>query len=390
MANGGSTGKQDASRIAGLDALRGVAGLSVVVFHAFDVQASKHPWWMRFIGQGAEGVGLFFILSALTLGISWDHRRRQGESVGWGIFMVRRYWRIAPLFYVALGLAAFTTHGNPAFAPHQMAHDPFTWASLLAHVTFLFAWIPAYQNSWIGVGWSIGTEMSFYLLFPWIVRRVLPRVTPEGLIAVGLILVWAWPYLLTHLPGTTWAPWTGAFLFWSLPRQFIWFALGLWIWKRYTLWQPRHFLWAGLWVFLTVMVANHVWKNPATEMLVWFVPLGLLVWLVAHHLPMLAPISRSRLLAYLGKRSYSLYLFHWIILQAVVLRWLPHMHQAGPEGLWLRLAALLPLSVLFSELGYRFIEKPGMAYGKRWIEKHWQIPRRKTVEARGRQEQWGG
>lgn len=229
MTNDGVAEDRDVPRISGLDALRGGAGLSVVVFHAFNVHASKHPWWMRFIGQGAEGVGLFFILSALTLGLSWDHRRRQGESVTWSTFMARRYWRIAPLFYLALVLAAFTTHGNPAFAPHQMAHDPFTWGSLLAHVTFLFAWIPAYQNSWIGVGWSIGTEMSFYLLFPWIVRRVLPRVKPEGLILIGLALIWAWPYVLTHFPGTTWAPWTGAFLFWSLPRQFIWFAVGLWI-----------------------------------------------------------------------------------------------------------------------------------------------------------------
>ncbi len=361
----------DVPRLRGLDALRGLAGLSVVVFHAFLINPTRHGWWMRFVGQGAEGVGLFFILSALTLGMSWDYRRQQyGAPPSSTEFWARRFWRIAPLFYLSLLLTALLTHGNPQFAPSQMAHNPFTWASLLAHLSFLFAWIPAFQNSWIGVGWSIGTEMSFYALFPWLVTRVLPRLRPEGLLVVGIALVWLWPRMAVHIPMTHWPAWTGAFLLWSLPRQFIWFAIGLWIWKRRNLWQPKRSWWAILWLALVIPIANTVWTNPQTELLVWLLPLGLLVWLVSHNVPAFRLIAQSRVFAYVGTRSYSLYLLHWILLQAILVRYVPGMHQPGTWGLVLRLAVLLPLSLGLSIVSYHYIEKPGMTYGKQWIHRH--------------------
>lgn len=357
-------------RIQGLDALRGLAGLSVVIFHAYLINATPHGWWMRFIGQGAEGVGLFFILSALTLGLSWDYRQRHAEPVSWWKFWMRRFWRIAPLFYLALILAAVSTHGNPTYAPPSLAKNPFNWGSLLAHVSFLFAWIPAYQNSWIGVGWSIGTEVSFYLLFPWIVERILPRWRPEGLLCLGLALIWLWPYVLNHLSGVHLPSWAGAFELWSLPRQFIWFAIGLWIWKRYDLVKPRHVIWGLLWIAMVIPIANHIWRNPGTELLVWLVPLGLLVWLVAHNLPLFAPLAHSRLLSFVGARSYGLYLLHWIVLQALILPLVPDMHRGGTWGLALRVAALLPVSIWLSHLSYRYIEKPGQALGRHLME-HW-------------------
>ena len=357
------------TRVLGLDVLRGVAGLSVLIFHAFLIEPTHQGWWMRFIGQGAEGVGLFFILSALTLGLSWDAHAKKGMAQSRWAFWARRFWRIAPLYYIALLVAALFTRGNVQFAPRAMAHNPFTWGSLLAHLSFLFAWIPAYQNSWIGVGWSIGTEMSFYLLFPWIVEKVIPRVRPEGLVGIGLALVWGWPWFLTHLPFMQWPGWTGAFQLWSLPRQFIWFAIGLWIWKR-SGWKPHSGLWALLWIALTLSLANERWINPQTELLVWVFPLGLLVWLVFHQHWAMRLFSRSRLLAYVGIRSYSLYLWHWLILQAVLLRFVPDMHMTGTEGLLVRVAVLLPLSLGVSVVSYRFIEQPGIRYGRRWIARH--------------------
>lgn len=79
------------------------------------------------------------------------------------------------MFYAALLISWLIGRGQLKFAPPSMAHDPFTVGNLLAHLSFLFGWIPAYQNSWIGVEWSIGAEVTFYLLFPWVIRRILPH-----------------------------------------------------------------------------------------------------------------------------------------------------------------------------------------------------------------------
>lgn len=58
----------------GLDGLRGLAILAVLLFHAYIVRPLSGLMWSRTVGQGAEGVGLFYIVSALTLAASWRQR----------------------------------------------------------------------------------------------------------------------------------------------------------------------------------------------------------------------------------------------------------------------------------------------------------------------------
>ncbi|MHB1957033.1 MAG: acyltransferase family protein [Sulfobacillus sp.] len=125
-----------------------------------------------------------------------------------------------------------------------------------------------------------------------------------------------------------------------------------------------------LWVALTLPLANEVWTNPQTELLVWVFPLGLLVWLVFHQHWAVRLFTRNRLLGYVGTHSYSLYLWHWLILQAILLRFVPDMHMTGTRGLLLRVAVLLPLSLGVSMVSYRFIEQPGIRCGRRWIARY--------------------
>jgi peptidoglycan/LPS O-acetylase OafA/YrhL len=92
-----------------IDALRGVAVFDVIMSHAQrDVElwgymgskATLSPWLHCITAQGARGVQLFFVLSALTLCNS-QSQRRTGENT-WIDFFSRRFFRIAPMFYAAL------------------------------------------------------------------------------------------------------------------------------------------------------------------------------------------------------------------------------------------------------------------------------------------------
>lgn len=352
-------------RLETLDVLRGVAIISVVLFHAFVVRPPHGSWEMRFIGQGAEGVGLFFILSALTIGLSWDWRKTQDQNPRYA-FWARRFWRIVPLFYLVLVATPLLTQGQLKFAPPLMA-TPFTWRNFLAHITFVFGWIPAYQNSWIGVEWSLGAEMSFYLLFPWIAQSVLPRLKPEGFLIASAGLAWIWPVMMTHIPALSWPHWAYAFLLWAFPSQLMWFAMGLWIWQRRA-WRPKSWLWALLWGAVAIVIANHVW-NPRWERFAWLLPDLLLVWIAWHDLPAMRWFTHLRPLAFLGKRSYSVYLIHWLVLKAVVLPWIPGADAATVDGFVIRTATVLALTLGLAELSFHYVEKPGIAWGKTWIRR---------------------
>lgn len=374
---GGAAG--GGARHPGLDALRGLAIVGVLLFHAYIVNVIPHLLWSRTVGQGAEGVGLFFIVSALTLSASWHNRKRRDPKPT-AAFWARRFFRIAPLFYVVLVIAWLIGQGKPGYAPNAMAQNVFTPGNLLAHVTFAFGWIPAYQNSWLGVEWSIGTEMAFYLLFPLLVLWLMPRVGPIRVLFLGFVTSLAWPWVMAHV-FAPWPGWAYAFLFWSLPGQAVWFALGL---ALYGFPRPgRGLEGLSLWMIAAVALAVALMNvPPAYGAVMWAIPGGLLTYAVWHRLPGVRSVTQSRWLQYAGTRSYSWYLLHWPILTAVVLPYFPDAGQQGALGFVARLLPMAGLTIVAGELSYRFVEEPARQWGQGLIARWGWTPRRVPASPR--------
>lgn len=364
----GSSGHSSAApvRHAGLDALRGLAILAVLAFHAWVVQPLWGWAWTHTVGQGAHGVGLFFLVSALTLAASWRYRQgRDRRPVR--AFWARRWWRIAPLFYLALLLAWAVSPGNPKVVPRAMVHHVFTVGNLLAHLTFVFGWIPAYQNSWIGVEWSIGVEVTFYLFFPWLITRVLPQVGATALLVLSVAALLLWPWLLPRLYWAPWPHWAGAYLYWSFLAQATPLMAGLVVWSTTAPRRGQGRFWGIAWLALTVGVLVHHWALREAAAL-WALPSGLLTYLVWHDVPALRFVGHNRLLRYIGTRSYSWYLLHWVILKEVVLKTVVPAMGGGALACCWRLGTLLLLTAASGEITYRLVEQPGIRLGRRWIE----------------------
>ncbi len=171
--------------IAGLDVLRGLAILGVLVYHG--VAGNLH--WAAWSGvarmvvhvatYGSTGVHLFFLLSGfLITGILLDGRTKPHAM---RTFYVRRALRILPAYLVMLIVLK--------------AAGVIGWRFVLACLLYIanMAKLVGASNSEYGSLWSLAVEEQFYLVWPWIVRRLslraLARVATALCIATVLLRV---------------------------------------------------------------------------------------------------------------------------------------------------------------------------------------------------------
>lgn len=150
----------------GLDALRGVAVLAVVFYHGLH-------WWpppalssapavkllSSLAAPGWLGVNLFFVLSGfLITGILLDTRTRPDY---WKSFYTRRVLRILPLYLVLLLVLRF--------------YNNLSWTYLVLCLFYLANFTYALHLEGYGPLWSLAVEEQFYLVWPFLVRRLSPR-----------------------------------------------------------------------------------------------------------------------------------------------------------------------------------------------------------------------
>lgn len=146
-----------------LDALRGIAILGVVLVHSGILSGQQHTLYViAFTGQ--RGVQLFYMVSAFTLFMTLDSRRTEQKEIS--NFFIRRFFRIAPLFYLAI-VANLLLYGRSL-----IIDDKLSALDIISGFLFLHGLCPRTINSVAIGGWSIAVETSFYLLVPMLYYRI--------------------------------------------------------------------------------------------------------------------------------------------------------------------------------------------------------------------------
>lgn len=346
-----------APKLVALDALRGIAFLAVFSFHAYGITPGLPGWITATLSQGYFGVELFFCLSALTLCMSWD-ARRAGESRPYLAYLVRRFFRIAPLFYLAI--LGYRLSGWNDAGP----------AAIAATVTFTHGFLPATINRVVPGCWSIADEMLFYLFMPWLFfhltttrRALLATAGAYGVGALASRLVRR-AAIGAGVPGYL----ASDFGWYWLPAQLGWFLLGI---TLYRLLRPRlrgeqapgprdRATSAALLLgALALAVGGIAGVLPAKNVLSMGVIAGLVAGLVLHPWPLLVnPATRM-----LGIWSFSAYLTHFAALEAA--RRLGLEATGRPPLVSLGLVAVVGLSMTAaaSALLSRLVERPGIRLG---------------------------
>ncbi|MEP1420216.1 MAG: acyltransferase [Erythrobacter sp.] len=344
MTNGPGAGalrtdfQQNASRR--FKAVDGLRALAVALVFAV------HGYFNVFRG-GFIGVDIFFVISGFVI-----TRSLVTDGINFKRFYIHRFFRILPPILPVLVFFAIANLFGLALASWQDI-----WLSLLS----LMNWGRAFgytEGGFLGHFWSLGIEEQFYLVWPFaLVLLLKENVRQHSIVILAAVLAafvlwqfWMSQQSVPHariyngLDTRASQLLLGALLFFVLPRITI----------------PKA-------VFLAAVVALAVIVftiNSTTQFYVSYgiALIGILAFIVVGYCaqntgglvgPLEWPVTQ-----WLGRRSYAIYLWHWPMIGLCV--------EAGQSIGARRFVALfvaLVLTLVLSELSYRFVEKP--AYGLR-------------------------
>ena len=363
------------ARLDAIDALRGFAALGVIAVHSSQ-QIPPFPGPLLTLAQqGGYGVQLFYVISAFTLFLSLFLRRSNHSLRD---FFIRRFFRIAPLFWCAMLFYLFRDGLGPRY---WLGDAPgITPFNLLATATFTNGFNPYWINSVVPAEWSVAVEMVFYLSVPFLYQRI--KTARSAWVNA---LAWLALSLLALRMGREFLPisdprlWND-FLYLWLPYQMPVFALGFvlfFIYRRLQAALPAlpHKKAKSLGLLATCLGAIIVlsfcdYRVLPLNFLYGLVFLGATTALLLHPFRLLVNGGTT----YLGKISYSAYLTHSAMLPFAErfvrgmsrrLDWhLPPEVQFG-----IIFALVVAGTVVVSSATYQFIELPGQNLGRRLIAK---------------------
>jgi peptidoglycan/LPS O-acetylase OafA/YrhL len=290
-----------------LDLLRFVASVGIVARHSFEF---FFPAAIRStLPSGlALFVDLFFVISGFV--IAHVYQGRVGTLAGYGSFLQRRVGRLVPLHLLTLLVSVIVWSGFVALGKTGNHEPSFDVRCIVETVLFLNALMSCGNGvSFSSVSWSIGAEMVMYLIFPvfaWVAVR-----TRAGLIfAAVLTLLIAVVFDSTENAGDrSWIDLWPAFR--ALPSFMIGVSLFHFRDKLCTIPVPEPLLL----VSLVLLLASMITDTPH------IVVLGLVyvVAIVAVAEDTQGIVSKSvKRLAPLGQLTYSIYMWHSLIILVVM------------------------------------------------------------------------
>ena len=359
-----------------LDALRGLAAVYVIAYHLIYIPSPNLavPAWARLWAvNGGTGVTLFFVISAFSL--FYTTRARFKQRLPWVSYAMHRLFRIAPLFYLWIVLTIVRDH--------FIFHAAHPWWEIAASAGFVFNFIPTHQEGFVWASWTIGVEMLFYVVFPFLYVRV-KNVTGAIALAIGLML--AWMFIQVVIDYLKIGPAASASMHqWFFPRYLPEFSMGAVAYFLLRDHVPRltqNSQLAGALGLLLTLAATYTYVAIMQNMGQLGLPdnryakaiccLLLVIGLSLRELKALV----NKATVFLGKISYSIYLAQptaILLLEPVYKR----IYAATSGGMAVSIAFvgcfLLTLAVVipFAALTYYLVEKPGIKLGKRcyaWIE----------------------
>jgi len=388
--------EQSLRYLPGLDGLRAVAVIAVILYHA------NKSW----LSGGFLGVEVFFVISGYLITMLLINESQENGKINFRSFWIRRARRLLPaLWTLLIGVTTYCA-----------LFERDTLGSLRGDVVAAFVYGFNWFQIWVGTSyfsafgfvplrhlWSLAVEEQFYLVWPVLIAVVL-KVFGRRPLLLGT-LFFAASIAVSMYVAKTFEPGANGsvletpdhyialfghavskvdFLFLgTLGRSgglLIGSALAFW-------WKPSMFNndhptserfivsvvgWVGvlglgamLWSFHDVVeggvdggTSGYAPLFQGGFLLVGLASIAIIAAAVHPHTLLATRVLGNPVLVYIGQRSYGLYLFHWPIFQ--------FYRQFAGKGLnVVEFVLLFALALVFTEVSYRFIEMPVRSGGLR-------------------------
>lgn len=379
------------NRIPIFDGVRGYASLWVMFGHF----STRTGLWIAVLDSPGIAVDLFMIVSGFLMTQHFFARRlsEPWESPStWVYFYLRRFFRIAPLYYILL-IPSFLGFNYLQDAQRETLRVllnidyhpavPVDAANILTHVSFVFGLFPNYCTVLSMPDWSLSLEMQFYAVFPllmFLARRV-------NIVRLGLLIILVWFVSRAIHDGVrNSASLLSVFSLASfLPLQLGIFFVGMllaWAWME----ARGRLTTRALFLLLCAAVIAASAKDQFGSALTGVILAGmtLLLALLLFHDGVAVNVKLERLICLvrtaLGNRiarfladiSYGVYLVHLLVM-IPILRMLcaaPSFVRQPASLRFLILASICgPITVVLASILSRAVEQPGIRLGKTLVDR---------------------
>ncbi|MEO5310782.1 acyltransferase family protein [Corynebacterium sp. c24Ua_83] len=359
-------------QVKGLDGLRGLAVLAVVIYHFFG----------NILPGGYLGVDLFFVLSGFLITSLLVREYRVNNTISLKDFWIRRFRRILPAALVTLFIVtAIVTAigGDIAVGIREQFLGTLFFVNNWTQIATSQSYFAENEVQVFAHYWSLAVEEQFYIIWPLVTLGIFvftqrrlrrsPRRIPMLVTALLAVLSAAAMALLftpgedptrvyygtdTHAFGLL----IGAFLSLAVtstrndPRVDSWPSAGEF--------EARAAGAIGAlaligYVIQLLFMGDDLAVTYQGGLLLTSVLGVLMIWGVIRETGPLTWVFRTNVMRWLGQRSFSLYLWHWPVI--MILRALfdadGHM-----DHKWILGLVAVPIALLISEISYQHVENP--------------------------------
>ena len=354
--------KRGITHIPAIDGLRAVAVIAVMLYHL------GFSW----IPGGFLGVDLFFVISGYVITrLLLDSIQRSGGLDLRAFYKARVRRLLPPLLFMIFGTAIFVGVWAPETSRRLVSDAPFSifggmnWWLVFRHTDYFEAIgrPPLLQHTW-----SLAVEAQFYLIWPLVLLLILKQfgkkripgaalfiaaVSGITLFIVSLSLDASSASQVSHVYFGTDTHSIGLFLGAALAVS--WIPQNL---KSEVSQRAQDFVdGIGVIGFIGILGAFLlINENDATLYRIAFPLAGLfgcaILTSIVHPASRFAPLLRTRVLVWIGERSYAIYLWHWIVFQLTR----PSVDLAGQD--WALYTVRFLIVLALADISLRWVELP--------------------------------